>query len=167
MPRRPPTPPTNKGASGEPADAVLDQDPTMRECLIEIAQKLYPGITPRNNYDILTLAMGVHHYSGPLTNDAVYAWLDERLLMENPSRGDKSPLEQAMLAANENCQTLLDTPGQIGGVRFPDVVHCTPLTIFSVRTTAYAAPRLHPAHPQFGVFDPVVARAAPREPVQS
>ena len=77
LPRRPPTPPTNKGASGEPADAVLDQDPTMRQCLIEIAQKLYPGITPRNNYDILTLAMGVHHYSGPLTNDAVYAWLDE------------------------------------------------------------------------------------------
>ena len=49
----------------------------MRESCLDVIHKLYPGIEPRHDFDISFLSTGQYH--GPLTNEAVYAWMDDLL----------------------------------------------------------------------------------------
>ena len=96
----------------------------MRDLCLEIAHKLYPGITPRHDIDICALASG--NYAGPLENEAVYEWVDEQIRLHQSILGNNGSASQAGTSSSfDTHNALLDQRGEIGGVRFPKILHCT------------------------------------------
>lgn len=90
----------------------------MRELFLEVVHKLYPGITPRHDFDICALASG--NYAGPLTNEAAYTWLDEEIRIGQVLSGNSdTALQGTSPPSFDRCMAMLDQPGQIGGVRCP------------------------------------------------
>ena len=96
----------------------------MRELCLEVVHKLYPGITPRHDYDICALASG--NYAGPLENEAVYEWVDAQIRLNESILGNNGSASQAGTSSSfDTHSALLDQPREIGGVRFPTILHCT------------------------------------------
>ena len=90
--------------------------PTLREVSLGVVRKLYPSITPRDDFDILTLAAG--QYSGEPSNEAAYKWLDAALRCEEKTWPPEcKTLEQGRAVMVSRLKTTLDRRPQITGVR--------------------------------------------------
>ena len=90
--------------------------PTLREVSLGLVRKLYPNITPRDDFDILTLAAG--QYSGEPSNEAAYKWLDATLRCEESTWPPEcKTLEQGRAVTVSEVKITLDRRVQITGVR--------------------------------------------------
>ena len=111
-----PPPPPLPSPSLPMNEELAEEGPTLREVSIGIIRKLYPGITPRDDFDIATLAHGT--YRGPLSNEAAYEWLDALLRSQAgkwPS--DCKTSEQGRAFCLSRAKIALDRPAQVTGVR--------------------------------------------------
>ncbi|KAH9924071.1 uncharacterized protein B0H18DRAFT_1095186 [Fomitopsis serialis] len=104
MTDRPSEPEPTPQASLTSAVAPLEDEGTMRDYCLEVVHRLYPGIMPRNDYDISTLA------------GEVYAWLDDMIRIEYAGWPEGcSTVEEATTLSIKACEELLDQPAQVTG----------------------------------------------------
>ncbi|KAH9924052.1 uncharacterized protein B0H18DRAFT_1013246 [Fomitopsis serialis] len=101
------------------AVASVEKEETLREGLIEMVRKLYPGIIPRHDYDLCLLAEG--DYKGPLSSEQVYAWLDEFIRADaTPYAGQPCPsLKEATALVNVGSAEFLEKPSSLVTGRKP------------------------------------------------
>jgi len=101
------------------AVALVEQEETLRECLVEMVRKLYPGITPRHDYDLCLLAEG--NYKGPLSSEQVYAWSDQSILADATTYpGQRCPsLKEATALVNVGSAEVFDKPSSLVTGRKP------------------------------------------------
>jgi len=95
------------------AMASVEREETLRECLVEMVRKLYPGITPRHDYDLYVLAEG--NYKGPLSNEQAYAWLDKSI-RANATTYPGQPLpsiEEATALVNVGSEAFFNKPSSV------------------------------------------------------
>lgn len=93
----------------------------MHETSLDLARKLYPGITPRDDFDIIHLAYG--QYTGPQTNEAVYEWVDKHLRAQSGTWPPGSTLEQGRAIWVANMKEQFDAIVQMTGVRARSLSH--------------------------------------------
>lgn len=88
----------------------------MREVSLGLLQKLYPGITPRDDLDIMYLSHGAYH--GPLSNKAVYEFLNTMIEAESRTFHGAYPAhEQGREAFLSRAKIYLDKHAEVTGVR--------------------------------------------------
>ncbi|EPS98239.1 hypothetical protein FOMPIDRAFT_1051639 [Fomitopsis schrenkii] len=126
----PPQPPFSHSTTTLP-----EKEQTMREACADVVRKLYPGIKPRHDFDLGFLSVG--QYKGPLTNEAVYPWLDRRLDDEAKDYKGCSKAE-GRARAIEYVTKAMDEPARVTGTKpLPNQRHIIkipiPETDYSIR----------------------------------